>query len=164
MLESAIMIANPTITNITLSTAQLILASVTLTPGWGTCSGYFVDSALHYVYQKGITTAANFPLPPIPAVLGQDIVFPYPLMLSYVEHTHLYQPKRDVIYYPLGMNALLAAVATQPVVISLGVNPGIFPYYKSGIMQGFACAQIVNHSALVVGYDVKQGFWIVNFT
>lgn len=60
------------------------------------------------------------------------------------------------------VNALMSAVAQQPVAIAIQANQLAFQTYKSGILTG-KCGQNLDHGVLVVGYGTENGvdYWKV---
>lgn len=57
--------------------------------------------------------------------------------------------------------ALLAAVATQPVSVTIEADQHAFQFYSSGVFSG-ACGSSNDHAVLVVGYVTSPTpYWIV---
>lgn len=64
---------------------------------------------------------------------------------------------------PASENAMMSAVAQQPVSIALEADKDIFQHYKSGVLSG-SCGSSLDHGVLVVGYgtDSSAGdYWKV---
>lgn len=60
------------------------------------------------------------------------------------------------------VNALMSAVAQQPVSIAIQANQPAFQLYKSGVLTG-KCGQRLDHGVLLVGYGTDSGtdYWKV---
>lgn len=60
------------------------------------------------------------------------------------------------------VNAIMNAVAQQPVSVGMSAFCGSFMLYKGGIVTK-SCGSILNHAVLIVGYGSTGGqdFWIV---
>lgn len=62
-------------------------------------------------------------------------------------------------------DALLRAVAQQPVSVAVASSTSAMFFYKGGIISGSKCDGAVNHAVLAVGYgtDASTGmdYWIV---
>ena len=58
-----------------------------------------------------------------------------------------------------------AAVAQQPISVSVDAHSINFYQYASGIFNDYKCGTNVNHATLIVGYGVKQStgneYWIM---
>ena len=56
-----------------------------------------------------------------------------------------------------------AAVAQQPVSVSIEADKAVFQMYSSGIFDNTACGTSTDHATLVVGYgsDAGQEYWIM---
>lgn len=61
-------------------------------------------------------------------------------------------------------NAMMRAVAQQPVTVPINAGAGAFFFYKSGIIDS-GCSASVNHAVTIVGYgtDSKLGkdYWLI---
>ena len=60
-------------------------------------------------------------------------------------------------------DALMNAVAQQPVSAGVNMNSSAFMNYKSGIISTAACGTTMNHAILVVGYGTENGtpYWLI---
>jgi len=58
--------------------------------------------------------------------------------------------------YVNGSDALMDAVAQQPVAIQVDANKTIFQHYKSGVIQGAGCGTDLDHIVLAVGYGTTS--------
>jgi len=56
-----------------------------------------------------------------------------------------------------------AAVAQQPVSVSIEADKAVFQQYKSGIFDNSGCGTNLDHATLVVGYGSENGqeYWIM---
>jgi len=56
-----------------------------------------------------------------------------------------------------------AAVAKQPVSVSIEADKAVFQQYKSGIFDSTSCGTNLDHATLVVGYGSENGteYWIM---
>merc|ERR1712194_507238 len=64
---------------------------------------------------------------------------------------------------PASLNAMMSAVAQQPVSVALEADKEVFHQYVSGVVDG-DCGQMPDHAVLVVGYgtDPQYGdYWKV---
>lgn len=62
-------------------------------------------------------------------------------------------------------NAMMAAVAQQPVAVGINSRNADFFFYKSGVISSTTCGTTVNHAVLIVGYgtDAATGkpYWLI---
>lgn len=56
-----------------------------------------------------------------------------------------------------------AAVAQQPVSVSIEADKAVFQQYTSGIFDSTECGTSTDHATLVVGYGTENGtdYWIM---
>ncbi|XP_010279091.1 PREDICTED: ervatamin-B [Nelumbo nucifera] len=117
------------------------------------CDGGFMEDAFEYIIaNEGITTEANYPY------LGHD---------EYCEMTKEANHVARINGYGLvefnDENALMKAVAQQPVSAVVEASGKAFQFYSSGIFTG-QCGSNTDHAITVVGYGIcKDGmkYWIV---
>lgn len=59
--------------------------------------------------------------------------------------------------------ALMAAVAKQPVAVAVNSRSSDFFFYKSGIISSTKCGTEVNHAVLLIGYGSEGGqdYWLL---
>jgi len=59
--------------------------------------------------------------------------------------------------------ALMEAVAQQPVAVSIEADRAVFQSYTSGIISSTSCGQNTDHCVLVVGYGNDDGidYWLL---
>jgi len=60
-------------------------------------------------------------------------------------------------------DALLAAVAQQPVSIAIEADQSVFQLYESGVFTSSSCGTSIDHAVLAVGYGTEDGtkYWKV---
>jgi C1A family cysteine protease len=56
-----------------------------------------------------------------------------------------------------------AALATQPLAVSIEADTYVFQTYKSGVMTSTRCGTNLDHAVLAVGYGTEGGqeYWLV---
>lgn len=66
-------------------------------------------------------------------------------------------------YVDKTQEALMEAIAQQPVAISIEADRDVFHLYTSGIVQGPGCGTTLDHAVLAVGYGIDSGtkYWKV---
>lgn len=158
-LESAYLIENPTVSDITFSAAQLVAASLNFFDGATVCGGNNAAMALHYVHEKSISLDSTFPFPAdFPTKFPSD-----PYKLAELEQNTTFRLKKDYTTYWYGKEGLLAALQIQPVVVNLAIDPQAFSSYVSGVVDDSFASVDVDHSVLLIGYDLVRNVWIVYF-
>lgn len=60
-------------------------------------------------------------------------------------------------------NALLEAVAEQPVYVGIDASSKILQLYKEGIIDSPSCGSRINHAVTIVGYGTENGkdYWLI---
>jgi len=60
-------------------------------------------------------------------------------------------------------NALMAAVAKQPVSVAIEADTSVFQLYESGVLTSSGCGTSLDHGVLTVGYGTDDGtaYWKV---
>ena len=142
--EGAWAIANGTL--VSLSEQQLIDCSTA--QGNQGCNGGMMDDAFQYVIQNGgLTTEDEYPYtatgPNTCEAAGK------PVAAKITGYTDV-PPNSD--------EALMAAVAKQPVSVAIEADQSAFQFYTSGVMTA-ACGSNLDHGVLVVGYNSDA--WVV---
>lgn len=59
--------------------------------------------------------------------------------------------------------ALQAAVAQQPIAVSIEADTAYFQSYSSGVLDSTACGTTLDHAVLAAGYGTENGinYWLV---
>ncbi|WOL17928.1 hypothetical protein Cni_G26721 [Canna indica] len=117
------------------------------------CNGGLMDYAFEFIKRMGgITTEDNYPY------TGKQGVCGIPKEKSVAAVIDGYQdvPANDE-------NALLQAVANQPVSVAIEAAGMAFQFYSEGVFTG-ACGTSLDHGVAIVGYGTTQNgikYWIV---
>jgi cathepsin L len=112
------------------------------------CNGGDMDAAMWYVIDNGITN---------------ETLYPYKARdqkCAYKDTQKVYQIKNCAEVTANKTAALVEAVATQPVSISVEADQSGFQFYKSGVFNG-KCGTDLDHGILLVGYGTQNGtpYW-----
>jgi len=112
------------------------------------CNGGDMDAAMWYVIDNGITDEATYPYK------ARD------QKCTYKDTQKVYQIKNCAEVTANKTAALVEAVATQPVAISVEADQAGFQFYKSGVFNG-KCGTDLDHGILLVGYGTLNGvaYW-----
>lgn len=112
------------------------------------CNGGLMDSAFEYVIKNGgITTEAEYPYTATGPNNCSSVGKPIAATIS--GYTDV-PPNSD--------EALMIAVANQPVSVAIEADQSAFQFYTSGVLTA-ACGSNLDHGVLVVGYTSDS--WIV---
>lgn len=134
-----------------LSEQQLIDCSTSF--GNQGCDGGVMDSAFQYIIATGgLNTEEDYPYT---ATDGNCTA----------NTTNLFASISGFVDVPSKNNIQLqAAVAQQPVSISIQANQYAFQFYSSGIIKS-GCGTMLDHGVLIVGYDIDiigdVPYWII---
>lgn len=145
--EGAWFLAGHTLTS--LSEQELIDCSESY--GNHGCEGGLMTSAFKYVMNKGLTTEANYP---------------YTAKNGSCQDAKVKQAVARISTYhnvtPDSSNALLAAVANQPVSVAVEADQSAWQLYTGGIVTS-NCGTKLDHGVLIVGYNTSNSppYWIV---
>ena len=136
---------------ISLSEQQLVDCDVEDNNG---CSGGWMDSAFTYIIQNnGLATEENYPYEAMDGRnCDQEKASTYAAKISAFQ---------DVT--PNSEEALLQAVATQPVSVAIDGYSPAFKSYSSGVFSG-ECGTNLNHAVTVVGYGTNDDgtkYWLI---
>jgi len=114
------------------------------------CNGGFMDAAMWYVIDNGITDETTYPY----HARNQKC--------SYKDTQKVYQIKNCAEITPNKTAALVEAVANQPVAIAIEADQTGFQLYKSGVFNG-KCGTKLDHGVLLVGYGTLNNvaYWKV---
>ncbi|NP_001304248.1 vignain precursor [Vigna radiata] len=117
------------------------------------CNGGLMESAFEFIKQKGgITTESNYPYTAQEGTCDASKV--NDLAVSIDGHENV--PVNDE-------NALLKAVANQPVSVAIDAGGSDFQFYSEGVLTG-DCNTDLNHGVAIVGYGTTvdgTNYWIV---
>jgi cathepsin L len=117
------------------------------------CNGGLMDNGFKYAESNSLCTESSYPY------LGRGGTCKATSCTVGI-------PKGDVSGYkdvsPKSTEALMEAVAKQPVSIAIEADKPIFQLYKSGVLKG-SCGSNLDHGVLVVGYGESDGslYWKV---
>ncbi|KHN07963.1 Vignain [Glycine soja] len=117
------------------------------------CNGGLMESAFQFIKQKGgITTESYYPYTAQDGTC--DASKANDLAVSIDGHENV--PGNDE-------NALLKAVANQPVSVAIDAGGSDFQFYSEGVFTG-DCSTELNHGVAIVGYGATvdgTSYWIV---
>lgn len=118
------------------------------------CNGGQPDSAFKYMINNGQCSEASYPYK---AGVSKTAGTCQSCTSSVVHFSTCY----DVV--PKDQVSLMAAVATQPVVIAIEADTRYFQSYSGGILDSASCGTALDHAVEIVGYGSENGmdYWIV---
>ncbi|QCE14890.1 vignain [Vigna unguiculata] len=135
---------------VTLSEQELVDCDTEENQG---CNGGLMESAFEFIKQKGgITTESNYPYTAQEGTCDKSKV--NDLAVSIDGHENV--PANDE-------DALLKAVANQPVSVAIDAGGSDFQFYSEGVFTG-DCSTDLNHGVAIVGYGTTvdgTNYWIV---
>ena len=138
--EGAHFLANKTL--VSLSEQQLVDCSGP--QGNQGCNGGLMDYAFQYIIDNdGITTEAAYPYTAVDGTCNKEVKAAATIA-SFV----------DVVAN--SDQALMTAIAQQPVSVAVEADQNSFQFYSGGVMTG-ACGTSLDHGVLAVGYGVDSG-------
>lgn len=121
------------------------------------CNGGWMDDAFTFVKNNGgITTEDQYPYKSgSTGSTGSCVTTGYTKVAESA-------PKSFTDVQTGSVDALMSAVAQQPVSIAIQANQIAFQSYKSGVLTG-KCGQNLDHGVLLVGYGTENGvdYWKV---
>jgi len=121
------------------------------------CNGGWMDDAFTWVQKKGgITTEDAYPYTSgTTGKTGSCVTTGYSPVSGSAPNGFTDVKTHDV-------NALMTAVAKQPVSIAIQANQPAFQHYSGGVLTG-SCGQNLDHGVLLVGYGTESGsdYWLV---
>ena len=61
------------------------------------------------------------------------------------------------------VSQMKAALALQPLAVSIEADKSCFQYYSGGVMDDASCGTYLDHAVLAVGYGTEDGndYWLV---
>jgi KDEL-tailed cysteine endopeptidase len=114
------------------------------------CNGGWMDDAFTFVKNNGgITTEDAYPY-----VSGSDGKSGTCVTSGYTNVAEV-APQSYTDVTPNNVQALMAAVAQQPVSIAIQANQIAFQFYSNGVLTG-RCGQNLDHGVLLVGYGTDD--------
>ncbi|XWS16856.1 hypothetical protein CRYUN_Cryun33cG0016600 [Craigia yunnanensis] len=117
------------------------------------CNGGLMMNAFDYVMQnRGITTEENYPYLAMQGTCDADKETDKVVDISSYE-----------MVPPNNEEALLKAVANQPVSVALEGDGQYFQFYQGGIFTGY-CGTALNHAVTIVGYGTSEegtNYWLI---
>jgi C1A family cysteine protease len=117
------------------------------------CSGGLMDNAFTYIIQNnGLTTETNYPYDAVERNCDVQKASYYEAQISGFEDV----PANNE-------EALLKAVASQPVSVAIDGYEPAFKHYSSGVFSG-ECKTSLNHAVTVIGYGTTEDgtkYWLV---
>jgi len=117
------------------------------------CGGGSMDGGFQYAESTSICTEDSYPYKAKNGICGAS-------------NCDIGLPKGGVVGFKdvktLDTNALMSAVAQQPVSIAIEADKAVFQLYRSGVLDG-ACGTQLDHGVLAVGYGAEGGkdYWLV---
>jgi len=117
------------------------------------CNGGDMDAAFQYAEQNSICTETSYPYKGSSSVCQASqctVAVPKGAVQGYKDVT------------PDDEEALMDAVAQQPVSIAIEADKAAFQLYRSGVLSA-TCGDNLDHGVLVVGYGSTDGqkYWLV---
>ncbi|CAM8974950.1 unnamed protein product [Rhodiola kirilowii] len=134
---------------VSLSEQQLVDCDTTQNQG---CNGGLMDMAFEYVKENGLTTEEDYPYEGTQGTC--DAKKKENSLVTIDGHENV--PANDE-------EALLKAVANQPVSVAIDAEGFAFQFYKEGVFTG-RCGTDLDHGVAVVGYGTTLDgtkYWIV---
>jgi C1A family cysteine protease len=115
------------------------------------CNGGLMDYAFEYVASQGIEQESQYPY------AGVDQTCAYNQADAIMVNTGYSNVATD------NEQALLNAVAVQPVSVAIEADQPVFQLYTSGVITSKSCGTSLDHGVLAVGWNAagNQPYWIV---
>ncbi|CAL1356571.1 unnamed protein product [Linum trigynum] len=116
------------------------------------CNGGLMDGAFQFVKAKGLTTESNYPYTAADGTCSTTKTTSPATKISGYEDV----PANDE-------QALLNAVANQPISVAIDASGSAFQFYSSGVFTG-DCGTNLDHGVAVVGYGASDDgtkYWLV---
>mmetsp|Transcript_14238 Transcript_14238/g.21625 ORF Transcript_14238/g.21625 Transcript_14238/m.21625 type:complete len:333 (+) Transcript_14238:54-1052(+) len=117
------------------------------------CNGGLMDYAFEYVRDKGLCSEQSYPY----TAGAADSSCKSSECESVVKISGYVDVTSD------SEEALMQAVAQQPVSVAIEADQSVFQFYQSGVMDSESCGTQLDHGVLVVGYGESDGkkYWKV---
>ncbi|KAL2494716.1 Senescence-specific cysteine protease SAG12 [Forsythia ovata] len=116
------------------------------------CGGGFTSEAFEFIKQHGLTTESNYPTKGKVGTCDTKKEADPVAKISGYENVPVDSEE-----------ALMKAVANQPVAVSIDAAGADFQFYSSGVFTG-QCGTTLDHGVTVVGYGTEKGklkYWII---
>ncbi|KAK1319975.1 hypothetical protein QJS10_CPB04g01628 [Acorus calamus] len=117
------------------------------------CKGGWMNTAFKYIKNNGgITTESKYPYKAVDGTCDTAKAKYHAVVIDGYQNV----PANNE-------NALLSAVANQPISVAIDASGSAFQFYKEGVFSG-ACGTTLNHAVTVVGYGTTVDgtkYWIV---
>lgn len=113
------------------------------------CNGGLMDYGFEYTIKNGICTEEDYPYTAADGSCSNSCES----KIEVTGYTDVKQGDED---------ALMAAVAQQPVSVAIEADEESFQFYSGGVMSA-SCGTNLDHGVLAVGYGVEDGtkYWLV---
>jgi C1A family cysteine protease len=111
------------------------------------CQGGLMDNAFEWIEKNGICSEEDYPYTSGSGTTGtcQKGCTPVATLTGFKD-----VPAEDE-------DALLAAIAKQPVSVAIEADKSAFQLYKSGVLDSALCGKQLDHGVLAVGYGTDGG-------
>jgi len=121
------------------------------------CNGGLMDNAFEWVSQHGLTSLADYPYTSSAGTRGTcDSSAEGNPIVTVTSYHDVNSGDED---------ALLSAVAQQPVSIAIEADQSVFQLYSSGVLDSTSCGTTLDHGVLLVGYgtdeSLSKDYWKV---
>jgi len=115
------------------------------------CNGGLMDYGFEYAKAKGLCTESAYPYKGTDGTCKSSTCTAAVTISGYTDVT------------PDSEDALMQAVAQQPVSVAIEADKSVFQFYSGGVMDSTACGTQLDHGVLVVGYGEDNGeqYWKV---
>ncbi|CDO96765.1 unnamed protein product [Coffea canephora] len=120
--------------------------------GHNGCEGGFTDDAFQFIKQHGLTTESNYPSKGNVGTCDTKKEDEPVAKISGYENVPVDNE-----------NALMQAVANQPVAVIVDASGMDFQFYSSGVFTG-DCGTALDHGVTLVGYGTSNGklkYWLI---
>lgn len=138
---------------IDLSEQELVDCATGVKYGSNGCNGGQMDGGFKYVIMNGQCSAVSYPYTSGGTKTAGKCASCEPVVKM--------SGCRDVA--SKDTNALLSAVAKQPVAVAIEADTRYFQLYTGGILDASTCGTNLDHGVLIVGYGEENGkkYWLV---
>jgi C1A family cysteine protease len=117
------------------------------------CNGGYMESCFNYWKNNKVMLERDYPYTAVKGTCRNNGALGLFNLSGYMRVT-----KNDPV-------AHMAAVARQPIVVTVDASQSIYQFYKSGVISSTTCGTSINHAVTLIGYgkDSVTGvpFWLV---